>query len=397
MWQCRDCGLLLCADRSGRVCGSGHPVDEGFTRLAFGGKRYIDSAAEFISSYQPLLARLEEWRPPGRLLDVGCGPGFLLEAARGRGWEVLGLDPSRFAAEHVARTFGLPVVCSTLAEAALEAASFDAVTLIHSLEHLPDPVAALTEAARLLRPGGVVFVETPNSACDDHALFGREWPLLNPKEHICIFDPPTLARAMGLAGLRVLQLSAPVHDPLHGGVLQAWAERPKRAPVTRLEALTRMAAALAVPAPMTSEATPYRDLPGGEDAERIGALWAAGVLPWSGPWLEPARLVTRGEVAVLLVVALGLEPPFVARAPGEGPPPAPAPPFFVDVPGPEGPEPAHPTWRHIHLLRQAGLTTGFDSGTFRPNEPIRSADLDTLLERARRWREERRAPPSGAK
>jgi len=201
-------------------------VDEGFTHLAFSGERYTDSAAKLISSYQPLLAHLEEWRPPGRLL----------EAARGRGWEVLGLDPSRFAAEHVARTFGLPVVCSTLAEAALEPASFDAVTLIHSLEHLPDPVAALTEATRLLRPGGVVFVETPNSACDDHALFGRDWLLLNPTEHVCIFDPPTLARAMGLAGLRVLQLSAPVHDPLHGGVLQAWAERPKRVSVTRLAA-----------------------------------------------------------------------------------------------------------------------------------------------------------------
>jgi SAM-dependent methyltransferase len=321
------------------------------------------------------------------LLDVGCGPGFLLEAARRRGWEVLGVDPSRFAADSAAHTFGVRVLCCSLAEAALEPVSFDAVSLLHAVEHFADPVAALADVARLLRPGGVLFLETPNAASEGYRLFGREWVLLNPMEHRYVFSPRTLARALEAAGLQVLTISAPLRDPPPDrDLLYAWAQVPKRVPLTRAEVVLRVGRALGLRA---AGAGPYTDAPRGEGEAELRALAEAGALPWPAPRMEPDRLVTRAEVGLMLAVVLGIALP-AGRA-QEGP--APAPPFFTDVPGPEGAAKGHPAWRHLHLLRQAHFGGGFEQAAFRPDEPITEAELETLLRCAVRWRGAHQTPP----
>jgi 2-polyprenyl-3-methyl-5-hydroxy-6-metoxy-1,4-benzoquinol methylase len=142
-----------------------------------------------------------EWKPGGRLLDVGCGAGGYLKFMRSLGWEVEGVefDP---AAVEAARQSGLNVRAGVLEEQAYPPASFDVITLQHVIEHVPDPVATMVECARLLRPGGKALFFTPNSASLTHRIFKQDWRGLEPPRHLHIFSPASARRALGLAGFK---------------------------------------------------------------------------------------------------------------------------------------------------------------------------------------------------
>lgn len=116
------------------------------------------------ASYYRLPAQLRlDWlrsvRPSGRLLEVGCGPGFFLEAARKAGYEVAGLDPNPKAVERVQRELGIQVEESLIETSELPEGSFDIVWHVDLLSHFPDPEAALRAMVRRLRTDGRLCFE----------------------------------------------------------------------------------------------------------------------------------------------------------------------------------------------------------------------------------------------
>lgn len=100
-------------------------------------------------------------RPPGVLVDVGSGPGAMLALSRDRGWDAIGVEPSASAVAQ-ARARGLNAIEGTWLRASLKTASADVVTLINVLDQMTDPFAALAEARRVLRPGGLLYLRVPN-------------------------------------------------------------------------------------------------------------------------------------------------------------------------------------------------------------------------------------------
>lgn len=125
----------------------------------------IFGAAEFIpqrcAMLRLLLERLPR-RPPGRLLDVGCGAGHLLALARDLGWDVAGVDPSAAACAIARREYRLRVQAATLEAAGLPGASVDVVTMVNVLDQAPDPLRLLEATRRVLRPGGLLMTRIPN-------------------------------------------------------------------------------------------------------------------------------------------------------------------------------------------------------------------------------------------
>src|SRR5829696_2768090 len=117
-----------------------------------------------------LLDLIAPFAAGGRLLDVGCGPGLLLDEARRRGYETVGLELSRASAAHARDALGLDVRELAL-EDFPEQSGFDVVVLADVLEHLDDPVGGVARCAALLRPGGVLCVVTP-----DPSSPRRGWP-----------------------------------------------------------------------------------------------------------------------------------------------------------------------------------------------------------------------------
>ena len=138
----------------------------------------------------------------GRLLDVGCATGdFLSEMKRQPGWTVTGIEPSVFAARYAQRSVGVPVISGTLNDAPFASSSFDAITMWDVLEHVYDPRAVIAEAARLLRPGGVLVVNHPNLDSIDRRIFGRLWLGYELPRHLHLFPTELLHTLMGEYGL----------------------------------------------------------------------------------------------------------------------------------------------------------------------------------------------------
>lgn len=161
-------------------------------------KPHRTAQLEFDVMYLPFI-------PDGRLLEVGCGNGFMLELMLRLGWRAEGVD---FDAEAVAaaRARGLRVQVGSLEDQSYPDNIFDAVTMSHLIEHVPDPIATINEVRRILKPGGKLVVVTPNSASLGRAIFGRSWRGLEPPRHLHIFNPESLQRLALAGGLTVEKL-----------------------------------------------------------------------------------------------------------------------------------------------------------------------------------------------
>lgn len=136
----------------------------------------------------------------GRLLDVGCGDGIYLRFMATQGWRVEGLDSDVNAVKRAREVYGLRVQQCSLEEAKYPEDSFDAVTLRHVIEHLPNPIETLKECLRILRPGGRLVIVTPNSESLGHGLAHECWRGLEVPRHLNIFSLTALKRCASLLG-----------------------------------------------------------------------------------------------------------------------------------------------------------------------------------------------------
>lgn len=138
----------------------------------------------------------------GHLLDVGCATGdFLSEMRRRRGWAVVGIELSKFATHYTHSQVGADAVQGILNTAPFADETFDAITMWDVFEHTYDPRTVIAEAARLLRPGGILVISHPNLDSIDRRLFGRFWIGYELPRHIYLFPTNVLrnlAREVGL-------------------------------------------------------------------------------------------------------------------------------------------------------------------------------------------------------
>lgn len=175
-----------------------------------------------IASCRPLLQALRERRPGGRLLDVGCAYGFLLDAARDLGFEAFGLDLSAAAVAHARKAHGARVHLGPLDDDAFPGARFDAVTLVDVLEHVPDPEAFLAQVRARLAPGGTLAAVLPNAASAVRRVLGARWPHY-AREHLWYWTPGSLRRFLSAQGFPDLALRTGVRKTFTGTYLHAYA------------------------------------------------------------------------------------------------------------------------------------------------------------------------------
>lgn len=192
--RCRDCGLVTLPLAYAPTVSYEDAADP----------YYVEQAPQRIANAHRLLAMVPGG---GRLLEIGCACGFLLEAARQRGFEVRGVEMSAWAAQYARQTYGVDVHTGTLESAAVPAESVAVVVMADVIEHLFDPPATLREIRRILAPGGRLLLLTPDVGSPVARLAGpRWWGLLD--DHYFYFSRRTLRRLLAQEGFAVERIRA---------------------------------------------------------------------------------------------------------------------------------------------------------------------------------------------
>lgn len=209
MAGCGDCGLVFTIDApddSGGRYGEEWFIQEYLP--SFGINPNDPSTAHLAPRFDDDISLIELYTKRGSLLDVGAGAGLFLERARARGWEVAGVEPAPFGVSFARRFLNIELFQGPLSDSPFEEESFDAIVLQDVIEHVPSPKEVLKKVYRLLKTGGVVMITTPNYQSISRALYRSNWSLISPGEHLSLFRPKTLRKALDKSGLTVRLLKS---------------------------------------------------------------------------------------------------------------------------------------------------------------------------------------------
>ena len=169
LYRCRECGTVQQPQLP-----AGDDLAELYREM--GDADYLAEERGRRATSNWILDLVERRRSPGRMLEVGCGHGLLLDEARRRGWEVTGLELSERSAAWARDNYGLEVLEQPLESLdPREDGSWDAVLMIDVLEHLEDPAGALARCRALLAPDGVICVVTPDPSSPTAWAAGARW------------------------------------------------------------------------------------------------------------------------------------------------------------------------------------------------------------------------------
>jgi SAM-dependent methyltransferase len=208
--RCGACGLIRT-----------QPVPADMDRFYPGG--YYGDRERYGSIATALLARVHGARAarltamnggPGRVLDIGCGPGLLLDALRRRGWSASGIERTAAAAAFARQRLGLDVHAGDWQESGVAEGTLDAVILWHVLEHLAAPDACLKWAVARLKPGGIALVGVPDAGSLEARWTGAHWFHLDVPRHLIHFTRDTIGALVRRSGLEIAATSgfAPEYD-----------------------------------------------------------------------------------------------------------------------------------------------------------------------------------------
>jgi SAM-dependent methyltransferase len=203
--RCRDCSMVFLNPRL--TAASVLELEGQSTVYDLG----ADQLVERIELLRRMVADLARFSPKlGRLLDVGCNRGFLLEAARRNGWDVTGVELSPVAAARARDDWGLRVYGSL--DDLAGAKPFDLIVAWHVLEHTTEPVPFLQKAAELLGIGGVLAVQVPSFDFAEEFERRSMSSSLLCAVHNLYFTEETIRATVERAGLRPVWVSNSAAD-----------------------------------------------------------------------------------------------------------------------------------------------------------------------------------------
>jgi SAM-dependent methyltransferase len=205
MRRCTDCATVFTATLPSTP-------EEAHDYSTYYEKGNLEVPAFIERRLDQLVAGFDKYRRRNRWLDVGCGAGALMRAAAERGWTATGTEVSTRAADAV-RSPGFDVRLGELETLSLEQGGFDVVSAVEVLEHVSDPDTLIGTARQLLRPGGALYMTTPNGRGIAARLLRTHWSVMSPPEHLQLFSTKGLKSLVTRVGFEIVRLRAHAVNP----------------------------------------------------------------------------------------------------------------------------------------------------------------------------------------
>ena len=182
--------------------------EENYFDGAENGFGYVDYDADkepMRPAFQKYVRLIRKVRPDSNtLLDVGAATGFFLDIARTDGFDVSGVEISDFAAGQ-GRKKGIPITTGTLVDVAT--GPYDVITMLDVIEHVSDPMQEILHARALLTERGLLVLNTPDAGSIWARVFGKQWHLIVPPEHLYYFNRKNMSALLEREGFRVLTIT----------------------------------------------------------------------------------------------------------------------------------------------------------------------------------------------
>jgi SAM-dependent methyltransferase len=218
--RCRGCGLLVVPEGLARDASgvSIYEADRSIFEVDGNEGYYLDHEANLANCRLKLAWVMRDLAPGARLLDAGANYGHFLKVAQER-YDAEGFDVSPGAVRYSVEQFAVRNRQASIYDVEPPEAPYDAVTLWDVVEHLTDPLAALVRLRSLVKPGGRLFLSTPDAGSLVARLLGRRWHYLDPVQHLTVFSRENLRIALRRCGFEAERWGSIGHSYRVGYVL----------------------------------------------------------------------------------------------------------------------------------------------------------------------------------
>jgi spore coat polysaccharide biosynthesis predicted glycosyltransferase SpsG/SAM-dependent methyltransferase len=202
--RCRDIFLYELKDRGAVYDDPDYFFDDYKRRY---GKSYIDDRDNIVKLGDDRIRTIQEIKGgKGRLLDVGCAMGFFLDLAKGRGWEVQGVEVSAYAAGWAREKLELDVINADFLDVEIEPASFDAVCFFFVAEHFKNIEDVVEKAYVILKKGGIICMALPNRGGVSFRFNRQLYLDQRPRDHYFDTNSKNLNRFLETYGFKCARI-----------------------------------------------------------------------------------------------------------------------------------------------------------------------------------------------
>ncbi|MBP7653218.1 class I SAM-dependent methyltransferase [Candidatus Dependentiae bacterium] len=202
--KCNSCGLMFLdnkKDYSDLQKLKNNPENSGISI------QYAEKQVLQISDYKDICDFiLKNKGKNAKVLEIGSNTGAFLNFLKNQGFDAKGIEPNKFAYEYAKKNFGIDLINDDLISANFKSSEFDAVVMLHVIEHLKNPCLELSEIKRVLKPGGLLVIETPSFDSLIFKFLKHRERSIRCRGHLFFFTYDTLKRLLKKNGFDVLDL-----------------------------------------------------------------------------------------------------------------------------------------------------------------------------------------------
>lgn len=204
--KCSQCGLVYLNPRpTQREIDKEYSAEYHINKIIRKELKGVEEIEEEINKNIGRVEEIKHLENKGKLLDIGCGSGFFIACLKKYGWNVSGIDISKWATEFARKKLRLNVITGTVEDVQFNE-KFNIVTMYHILEHLPNPIGSLKKVLELIADDGTLIIKGPNLGSFDRIWHGKKWRGYDLPFHLYHFTPKTYQMILKMAGFSVQKI-----------------------------------------------------------------------------------------------------------------------------------------------------------------------------------------------